>query len=79
MDIEHSLCYFSRYLSIRATVGSAEAEERLWQSVQSTRRPFQRIKLKELVNLVGKGGKTDKFVGVEAAVRKLKELHKAQQ
>lgn len=80
---QHSLCYFSRYLSIKETLGHCAAhEETLWKSVRQPtgaakggERDVKRIKLKELVNIVGKGkdkfGKP-KFVGMDAAIEKLK-------
>lgn len=78
---QHSLCYFSRYLSIKETLDSAEHEEELWRSVRQpqgaskgrAKAPlqFKRMKLKELVKLVG--SKPERFVGMEAAIHKLRE------
>ena len=79
VDIEHSLCYFSRYLAIKEQLGSAANEEKLWRSVRRPSRKgvgkavpqhLKRMKLKGLVNLVGKG---ENFVGMDEAIRKLQE------
>ena len=64
VDMEHSLCYFSRYLAIREHLGEAGAKE-VWQMASKHNaklRPKKAIgcrplwKLKTLVKITEKGG-----------------------
>lgn len=76
VDLEHSLCYFSRYLAIRDHLREDEQVE-LWEYVLARHPPDQRAhqlverraiwKLKELVKATEKGG------GLEGAKRKADE------